>query len=284
MVEGLQRFARLVFADETGAGLSADRSYHFSFAIDKTKSRDPDSAELVLYNAAPSTRAFITGPATTVEVYAGRAEPAGRIFRGEITEADSRKSDDMTTWMTTVIAEDNKSKLRTEVISRTFEAGTSLLQAFTDLANAADAQVDARVVDIALPVPVSFLAAPRDAIADLCRRFNLRYQIADQRLLIREPGAPAAGAVVPVVSGLTGLIGAPTVSKEKGKPKVTFTTELNSEIVPGGLVRLETRTIEITRALKYSGGATLEPTRVRHVSEPDPDGTAITIAECTEAA
>src|SRR4030042_560886 len=163
MTEGLDRFARFVFADEAGNAIEVDQSFDYSFRVDKSSSRDPDTAEVSIFNLTGTNRAVLATDATTVEVYAGRTAPPKLVFKGEIVDTVSSRTEDMADWDTKITAEDTKSALRTRIVARTFAAGASLHQAIRDLAAAGGVQVDIGVSELKLPSAMSFLAPPRDA-------------------------------------------------------------------------------------------------------------------------
>ncbi|HXK37382.1 MAG TPA: hypothetical protein VJ553_07420 [Candidatus Paceibacterota bacterium] len=281
MTEGLDRFARFVFADEAGNAIEVDQSFDYSFRVDKSSSRDPDTAEVSIFNLTGTNRAVLATDATTVEVYAGRTAPPKLVFKGEIVDTVSSRTEDMADWDTKITAEDTKSALRTRIVARTFAAGASLHQAIRDLAAAGGVQVDIGVSELKLPSAMSFLAPPRDALWEICKRFGFRYQIIVGRVFVRSEDDPITETAIPLVSAITGLKGVPTADKESGRVKVSFRTMLDAALVPGGLCMLETSTTTGGRKAPIKAKATYWIERVVHTA--DASGDFTTECVCREA-
>ena len=235
---------------------------------------------LHLHNLKKNLRHFAGTDATAVETYASRINPASLIFKGEIVDGVSRRSDDYTDWITTIEAEDTKSNLRTRMISKTYSAGVTLHAALRDLATAAGMQIDITAPDKALPSAMSFLAPPKDCIAQLVNRFGLRYQVRHGRLMVMSSTAPAPSQI-PLINSSTGLIGVPTIKKEKRVIKVTFKTMLNPALMSGGLCHLETKAIESGRVAQLKPSTNYWIDRHKHVGS-SRDGDFYTECECRE--
>lgn len=283
-MQGLERFRKAVFIDKTGFAVEIDQNFDVGFTVDKSDKRDPDTAAITIFNLTKNIRQILGSSAETVELYAGRYFPPPLIFKGEITDADSHRSDSFADWVTEIEAEDTKSKLRTLIVARTYAAGSSLQQAIRDLAVAVDIQPDLQFVDMALPTQMSFLGPPRDSIKKLCDRFGFRYQVIDGRLLVRLADVPVSLTEVPIVSAQTGLIGVPTVSRENKIVRVNFSCMLTPELLPGGLCQLVTGAMEGSRKAPLKTGANYWLTRVTHQADPEPEGQFITSVECKEVA
>jgi hypothetical protein len=276
---GLVQFVRVVLSDDRGVAVESD-ALDADFRIDKSRKRDPDSAEVTLYNAGPTTRGFANTEAEVLEVYAGREEPAKLVFKGEITDVVDSRSDDFIDRTLVIYAEDNKSTLRTRIVSRTYASGTNLRGAFSDLASAAEMQLDYQGPELFLPSPMTFLGPPREGLRDLSDRFGLRYQIVDRRIMVRLEDGPVS-ASIPLVSSQTGLLGVPQPTREKkgSKFKLTFRTMLDGSLVPGGLCSVQTESID-TRKAKVKAGAIYFIDRVTHSK--DTSGTFATECEVRE--
>lgn len=280
MPPGLDRYIKVRFSDASGIALEVDQTFDISFNVDKSRYRDPDTCEVTVYNLKKNIRAFIGASAETVEIFASRTRPPALIFKGEIIDANSIRSDDFVDWMSIISAEDTKSKMRTRIVSRTFAAGTLLRTAFLDLAAAAEMQSVLIFEDLALPEPISFLAPPKDCLQDLASRYGLRYQIIDGRLHVTGENTELVGTVVPLISAQTGLIGVPSVKREKKKTKIDFSCMLEPSLIPGGLVNLQTSSIESGRTAQLNSTIPYWINRVNHSGETK--GNFSSSVECQE--
>src|SRR4030065_1494535 len=103
---------------------------------------------------------------------------------------------------------------------------------------------------------MSFLAPPRDALWEICKRFGFRYQIIAGRVFVRSEDAPITETAMPLISAMTGLKGVPTADQESGRVKVSFRTMLDAALVPGGLCLLATSTTTGSRKAPIKAKAT----------------------------
>lgn len=235
------------------------------FRLDKSEKRDPDKGEINLFNLAPDVIAFAKTDAEQIEVYASTEDnPPPLLFKGEITDVVPGKTDDFLTWETRIYFEDSKSALRTRVIARQFAAGTPYATLFNDLASATGLQPDIQATGNLLD-PFAALCPARDAIAQACKRLGLRYQIVNQRLVVRAADRPVS-AEVPLVSPETGLIGVPTSELDKKRVKVNFRSILNPKLVPGGLCVLKTSATTGSRKAPIVSGGTYWIERAVHIN------------------
>lgn len=268
MPEVPKRYIRLVVADKNGLAFEIDQAFDITAKVSRSKKRDPDTADIAVYNLKKDMRHFIGTDAVAVELYAGTKQPANMIFKGEIIDGVSVRSDEdnFVDWITTIDAEDTKSKLRTTIVSRTYNAGTKLYAALYNLAAEAETQITISISDRALPSAMSFVGRPRDCIAKMLERFGARYQIIHGRMLIVDEDVPTTSNI-PLINKHTGLIGVPNVKKEKGVVKVGFKTQLNQELFPGGLCHLETSSVESGRVAQLKPSTSYWIDRVDHVVE-----------------
>lgn len=235
------------------------------FRIDKSHRRDPDKAEVTLYNLGTTEGNFALDSAEQIEIYASAEEPTpALLFKGEITDVSPSWSDDMSTHETHIYAEDSKSILRTRVISQSFDAGTPLAAVFSALASAGDLQLDSAVSG-KLVDPFAVLGPVRDAIAQCAVRHGYRYQIVDHKLVIRGVDEPTS-LEVPLVSAETGLIGVPTSELDKKVVKVNVRSKLNPKLVAGGLFVLKTNSTRGSRKAPIKSGTIYWIERVVHVN------------------
>lgn len=250
------------------------------FRVDKSYKRDPDKAEVTVYNLKESTRRRLGLDVVQIELYAGESENPPLIFKGEVTDAINERSEDFTTWVTRIYAEDTKSVLRTRVVARSYADGVPIKTVFEDLAAAGTLQTDI-VVSGRTTAPFAVLAPVRDAIGEACKRFGCRQQIIDQRLVIRKGEEPIGDAEIPLLSPETGLRGVPTADLEKKKVvKVSATSKMNSKLVPGGKCIIKTAATTGSRKAPLRSGAVFFIERVVHNNdEGSPMSTDITTRE-----
>jgi hypothetical protein len=241
----LERFINISFVDAQGRAIVVDQRSDMEFLIDCADTKDPDKAEVTLYNLKDSTISRLRTEALTIDICAGWRENPGRIFHGEIYDAVPGRSDDQKDIVVTVYAEDTKSKLRTSIIARTYNAGSPLATALKDLGAAAEMQVDTGSLNVSLLKAACLLGPPRTLINELCRDYGLRMQVVSGRLYVMPASVILRTATIPLISKDSGMIGSPTSAlvETSGKAKrkqITVRHKLDSAFVVGGACELIT--------------------------------------------
>lgn len=243
MAPGLDRFWKVIAIPEVGPSLVLDstmKSLDAAFTVDGSWKRDPDTCNLKIMNANEATRAYLEANAVIIQVYAGRVYPPPLIFHGEISDSNSYRDDEFTTWITEIEADDTKEDFRVTPVPLSFAKGVMLSNVIQLICAGAGIIPDVIIVDQAITSTLSFVAPPRKALQAVCKRYGLRYQIKAGKCVVRDASTPSSVSDFPVVSYETGLIGVPSVRRENKKLKVMFRHMLEPRLQAGGLCSVVT--------------------------------------------
>jgi hypothetical protein len=199
-------------------------SLRVAFNVKRDKSRDPDSAELVLYNLSANTRSSLDGKERLLaRIEAGyRDEGVKQIFFGYLHDVVHEKDD--TEWVTRIsIADDGKDK-RSKVVrvNRSFAKNTSVGQVLKTLVkatgipegNLAQFAAVARLRGSPL-LPRAWNAAGQalEELNGFCRSMGWEFSIKEGAFQFLEIGAPLLGTG-PLIYKASGMIGSPSVDAD----------------------------------------------------------------------
>lgn len=268
MAIGLDRFWRLIAIPEIGPAIVIDSSIKnldIGFTIDCSWKRDPDTANIKIYNAQKDTRSYLETNAKVIQLYAGRTFPPTLIFQGEVHDANSYRDDEFTDWITEIDAEDTSEDFRVSPVSISFAEGMTVSACVAGVCAAAGVVPDVLITDETLTSPLSFLTPGRKAIQTICRRYGLRYQMQKGKCVVRNADIPLNMFDVPILSEMTGLIGVPSVRRENKKTKITFRHMLEPRLIAGNLCKLMTASF----SRKDLNGSAYFLERVTHNSDGD---------------
>jgi hypothetical protein len=215
------------------------------FSVDKTNKPEPNTANLTIYNLNPDHRAQLSEKEKpVVQIEAGYEEKSALIFKGELRSLRSfREGPD---WLTELSTGDGEHKIRNARINKSYVAGTKLDTIIRDLADslgvgkgntdvgAALARWAGQGTEVLKGLVLS--GSVKQELDGICRATGLEWSVQDGELQFLETTKPRQGVSV-VLTPDTGLIGSPTIGSDG---VVSMTSLMNADIVPGGLVTLET--------------------------------------------
>jgi hypothetical protein len=279
----ITKFVSVFFIDDKGSAIVVDQKSSIEVKIEKSDTRDPDTAEVTLFNLSPTTEKRLVNETMQIEIRAGYTENPGQIFKGIIADAVSDRSEDGLDMALTIFAEDSKTKLRTATVSKTYSSGSPLAAAFQDLATNAEIPTDVSGVSGRMSDPFVFLGAPRDAIDALCKLYGFRNQVVSGRLYVVGKDSVISGASIPLLSKDTGLIGSPSSelvekSKKTKRRQVHARSKLNAIYIPGSACELRTEARGSKKA-PIKAVATYKIKRVQHVINSETMETGLVLEE-----
>lgn len=242
-----------------------------AFRVTKTLKKEPNTCELTIYNLNKEHRdqlAQIEAPVVKIKAsYKGRGSAgtaalaavdsllgnsnsteAGLIFLGDVRDVSSRF--DPPDWVTTLESGDGEKKKRGSRINKSFAKGTSLKTVMGEAAKALGVglgNIDKKALSAKLLgaggefLNGVTLSGPASKELDrVIKSAGLEWSVQDGVLQILEPGKPLEDISV-VLSSSTGLIGSPTIGNDG---VVRMTALINSDIVPGRQLELDSATIK----------------------------------------
>lgn len=215
-----------------------------AFKVEKNSQKQPNPAEVTLWNLSQETRAKVESTKEKVALFAGYSGAMFRLFIGDLIYASTQRQG--TEWVTKLQIHDGSDAYRSARISESLGPGTLVEDAIKKAASA-------------LPVPVGnllthltprrgprayarglVLSGKAEAELDkLLKNAGFTWSIQDGQLQVLAPGETLPDPVV-VLNDSSGLIGSPEKStKEKERGHVKARSLLQPGLDPGRRVRVE---------------------------------------------
>lgn len=226
------------------------------FETKMTRSKEPNQGVFNLYNLSASTRLEIETDAKSVRCYAGYDGDAKLIYTGDLVFVNSVKQG--VDWMTTLHCGDGFAAFTESVTSKTYASDTEkqiiLDQVAKDMGLVVKATKDA--IGGKLTGSLTLDGKSKDQLDILTKDNGAEWSIQDGELNITKNGQPIDDEAI-VLRADTGLLEHPTIT-DKG---VNIKAQLNPDIRPGKLIRLEPIAVNVTpgqgqipeRGRDYSG-------------------------------
>jgi hypothetical protein len=219
------------------------------FAVKRSLSKDPNTAECKIYNLAESSRSQLNKPGQRVRIEAGYDGSLADIFLGDIRNLDNVY--DNVDWVTAIKAGDGERALTRPRLSKGFKGKQDLRALLAEVGgamvkNLGNLPALLRGENLG-SLETGFVAHGRavDSFAKLADAAGIDWSIQGGALQVRKRNQPAEPNAV-LLSETTGLVGSPdhTPADEKNKtPRVRAKSALNPLLIPGRLVRIRSRTV-----------------------------------------
>jgi hypothetical protein len=211
------------------------------FKITKSLAKDPNTAEVVVYNLAETTRARMQKQAAKVVVRAGYLNTVGQIFVGDSHSIEhTREGSD---WVTKIQCGDGARSLTQARVSQSFGAGSTV----NDVVGAVGKVAGFDVTQLLGAGKLKALQQRQftggyaahgpagDVLDRLLRGAGVEWSVQDGKLQVLERGRGSTERIVELDS-THGLVGSPTyaTAEKRGRKAVLkFKALLSSEIRPG---------------------------------------------------
>jgi hypothetical protein len=226
-----------IFKQEDADG----RRLALDFETKSTRSKEPNQGVFNMYNLASTTRQEIETDAKSIRCYAGYDGEEKLIYSGDVVFVNSVKA--TTDWVTTMHCGDGFASFTESVTSKTFASGTDrqiiLDQVAKDMGLVVKAAKDA--ISGTIPGAISMDGKSKDQLEVLTRDTGAEWSIQDGELNITAKGSPIDDVAI-VLRADTGLLEHPTIT-DKG---VNVKAQLNPDIRPGKLIKLEPIAVQVT--------------------------------------
>lgn len=233
---------------ELNAGGILIRDLDIVFKATKTLKKAPNTAEITIYNLNAEHREGLAGEKNLVaQLSAGYKDDIGVIFLGDVrdVESDLEPPD----WLTSMETGDGERATQIARINRSFAKGTSLPIVLKEVAKSMGLQLGnlnqmaarGELVDGGQEFlnGVTLSGQSSREMERIVRSAGLEWSIQDQTLQLLEAGKTLLDTSV-VLTPATGLIGSPTIGN---KGVISIRALMNSDIVPGRQIELESRVI-----------------------------------------
>lgn len=214
-----------------------------TFRVEKTLKKDPNTAEIVVWNLSADSRASVQDEGLLTEIEAGYFGNTSLIFKGELDYGQStREGPD---WITRLETQDGGAQYRSSRINISFDASTLLQDAMRTAAGALGVGLGnlEQALGEGLPresatqyVKGLVLSGKASKQFDkVCKRAGFDWSIQDGQLQLTRPGQVVNPAEAIVLMPGTGLIGSPERG-EKGIVKAR--SLLQPDLMPGKKVQI----------------------------------------------
>ena len=234
-------------------GADADEGLRFAFKIEKNLEKEPNPAEIIIYNLSEQSRAMLQAKPLHVQLFVGYGGELQRLFVGDVQWIEQRKNG--VDWETRLTVGDGSRAFRHARVNRSFRAGATLKQGIGETIAAMGLPVP-RDLDALPGINTSFasgLSLSGPASGELTRLLaptGAGWSVQDGRMqILRDTDVRKDQAVVlsSDPQGGTGLVGVPEYGapKERGKPPVLVAKSLlDPRLTAGGLVRIESLAVK----------------------------------------
>lgn len=233
-----------------------------AFKVTRSVRREPNLAEIRIWNLSPETRAAIDRDQIVV-LRAGYEDPP-TLFRGEIRDVRTER-DGQADFVTVVQARDGGRAYNDARMSRAYAPGTPALRVLRDAVAALEIG-EGNLADFASAYALrtgsdgfadGYVAAgPARRVLDaLARGAGLRWSVQNGALQLMEQGRPLQRRAV-VLAADSGLVESPTWNEGRRRRTVTAKSLIQPGIEPGRIVVLESALITgdfEVRAIEYVG-------------------------------
>jgi hypothetical protein len=227
-----------------------------SFDIKKNLGKHPNTCEIKLVNMSDDTRKFLTNKPLRVDIEAGYGGVARLLWTGDLSWGNSKR--DNTEWVTTLQLGDG---LRAFALARTNKSYRPPVRVDKVLADAAASLgltlpttlAQSPQLKQALASGISLHGPTRDVLTEILAPYGFSWSVQNGQLQILRDDDTRPGTVH-VVNQQSGLVGSPELTpphnaSTSGKgaahrgSEVKFKVLLWPELVPGGMVQLESQSV-----------------------------------------
>lgn len=230
------------------------RNLRVQFKVDKTITKEPNTADISVTNLSQTTRALLQSRGTKVVLSAGYEGSLGQLFSGDSRSIDHvRKGAD---WVTRIQCGSGERQYRFATVSQSFAPGTPKSAAV--MAAISAMQLDpgnatAQLAGIAAQY-VSGYAMHGKASAELdslLSGLGLEWSIQDGQVQVLPPGQPTAEDAV-LVNAQSGLLDSPEHGAPEvvgGPPVLKLKSLINPLIRPGRTILVQSQQVNSQKFL-----------------------------------
>jgi hypothetical protein len=219
-----------------------------TFSIDSSLRREPNTAEIQVYNLAEELRAEFTRKPLVVMLDVGYDGALDRLFTGDLVHGFSDR--DGPSWVTHLqVATGARAYARARV-SRSFAGGVDAATAVAEVARSVglEARLSVKAREELRRQYASGLVlagAARDRLSELLAPSGMAWSIQENELVILRPDEDRGGGLLRIATD-TGMVGAPTwgpPEKDGGDPVLTVAAKIKPTARPGEVILVESSVV-----------------------------------------
>jgi len=223
---------------------SDNTNLRIAFSSTQSLKREPDQTNIMLFNLNAEFRARLHNSlGARLVLSAGYQDHCDVIFRGDISQANSRQDDTGTTWTTTIDAGAGEVRYRTSKISQSFSKSMSrkdIIRQVASIVGYNTSKVDEYISGIEdMAPPVRGVALSGVGVEAMSKVLPQGWSFTidkDDGYFIYGPSTIKSGPMLVLNAQDSGIIGTPEVStkdKSTGKVTVKLLTQLYPAAQPG---------------------------------------------------
>ena len=210
------------------------------FEIKKTITSEPNKGKIQIYNLSKASQTLAEKKQDNslyVKLYAGYGLKLGTVFTGDVIASLSRRENGDV--ITEFEVGDGEGPYVETTINKSFSPGVSFKDVLTTAAKSFGLPVNTitGVKDEQFINGLAVSGQSKDVMDNLTKKQDLRWSIQNGAIQVTGPDGKVEGRMV-LLSSDSGLIGSP---KKKEKGKFEFISLLQPNILPGSVVRLESK-------------------------------------------
>lgn len=234
----------------TAAETTAIREHRMKFSIEKHLGKEPNKADVSIYNLAQSSRAAFERKPVQVRLDAGYDGELRLLFLGDLRYGISAR--DGADWVTKLQLADGDRAYSEARVSRSYAGAPLPKDIVRDIAKTMQLEVNDTVLR-AGPLSVPFAKGvvvhghARDELTRLLSPFGYTWSIQDGRLLVVQDKVGTNDNTALLIDQDAGMLGSPEFGPppKKGKPPtLNVRTLLNAGAVPGDKVKVKSREVD----------------------------------------
>lgn len=226
------------------------------FSVERTLDRDPNTADIAIYNLSDDSRSAIqrkeylgdVSTASDVQLSAGYINNLLRLFKGGVQQVTHRR--DGPDRVTYIEAEDSKAILTGSRVSQTYQGPISLRQVLDNIIQcsgldkgnvetALNSELRPGAGDYNFSTGYSFSGKCSDALEELFSMLGLRWSVQSGQILALTDRLTSQAKEI-TIKEANGMVGSPEVGDEG---YVSVRTLLEGKIEPGASLIIESEEI-----------------------------------------
>jgi hypothetical protein len=232
------------FFDTIGNALEIE-GLHITFKATKHLAKEPNKAEIKIFNLSAHTRAQVEKLPLKVVLQAGYDGVARLLFTGNLTSAFSTR-EGRSDIVTTLIVGDGMRAFAHARMNRSYRPPIQVKRVLDDAAKSMGLQLPREVersIELrqALANGISTRGATRDVLTRLLAPYGYSWSIQNGQLQVLkdEQLKPGRAFVINQQTGLIGKVQKTTPEKPKKKSEIKFDALLYPELFPGAEAQIE---------------------------------------------
>ena len=225
-----------------------------SFKVEKKLQKNPNTAEVVIYNLGPQSRALVEKKPLHVRVFAGYGDTVHRVWMGDMTFSSSRFEG--VDWVTRIEIANGERAFNYARVNRSFKkaqggSGTTTMDIVREISKAMEmgisipADVQAELTRAELKQAMSIRGPAHKSLDKVLKVRGLEWSIQDGQIQILRPEQLRSDQAH-LVNQSAGMIGTPEYNapKKPGQKAVLKAKMLlHAGLVPGQKIKVESETI-----------------------------------------